>query len=229
MKEVILSKLKIEESGKISGFSRKKSFPKGIERLKKLTDSAAELFLEFGYEAASVDMLINRVGGSRRNIYEYFGGKEGLFSAVISEECKKIAEPLEELALSDNNIRATLVKFGEELLQATKNPRTLELHRLMISEGKRFPELSREIWFAGHHYGKAILEKWILYQQSQGKINGDFDASSLSYAFLHMITSETQLKMLSGGREPTPEQGTKIINLAVEMFITTATKLAKNN
>lgn len=192
---------------------------KGVERLKKLTDSATELFLEHGYEAASMDSLIQKVGGSRRNIYSHFGSKEGLFSAVITEECKKLAAPLESLVLSDTSIRQTLEKFGTELLHIIKQPRTLELHRLMIAEGKRFPHLSRAIWFAGHHNAKSILATWIQRQQDQGRLRGSLDASALSYAFIHIVTAETQMQMLTGELATTEEQDKSAVALGVMLFL----------
>lgn len=193
--------------------------PKGIERLRKLTDSATELFLEHGYEATSMDMLIQKVGGSRRNIYERFGGKEGLFSAVIAEECRKLAEPLESLTLEGACVRQTLEKFGAKILSIIKQPRVLELHRLMIAEGKRFPQLSRTIWSAGHHNAKCVLETWIQRQQGQGKLRPTLEASGLAYAFIHMVTGEAQLQLLSGGPRTTAQQDKSTIALAVSLFL----------
>lgn len=193
--------------------------PKGIERLRRLTNSATELFLEHGYEATSMDMLIQKVGGSRRNIYERFGGKEGLFSAVIAEECQRLAEPLESFTLEDGCARQTLEKFGAEILHIIKQPRVLELHRLMIAEGKRFPQLSRTIWSAGHHNAKSVLAAWIQRQQENGKLRPTLDASGLAYAFIHMVTGEAQLQLLSGGPCTTEEQDRSTVALAVSLFL----------
>ncbi|PWC14581.1 TetR/AcrR family transcriptional regulator [Brenneria corticis] len=201
---------------------------KGAERLKKLTSSATELFLEHGYEAASMDRLIQQVGGSRRNIYERFGGKEGLFTVVVAEECKRLAAPLESLVLSDTCIRQTLEKFGQELLRIIKQPRTLELHRLMIAEGKRFPHLSRAIWLAGHQNAKSILETWIQRQQAQGALREDLDASALSYAFINMVTAATQMQMLTGGAETTEEQDRNTVAISVTLFLAATTKDTDN-
>lgn len=199
--------------------------PKGIERLRRLRNSATELFLEHGYEATSMDMLIQKVGGSRRNIYERFGGKEGLFSVVIAEECKKLAGPLESLTLEDGCVRQTLEKFGEEILRIIKKPRVIELHRLMIAEGKRFPRLSRTIWSAGHHNAKSVLAAWIQRQQEQAKLRPALEASGLAYAFIHMVTGEAQLQLLSGGPCTTEEQDSSAVALAVSLFLAAAQEM----
>lgn len=210
----------MSSSPQYSVSSEKRLRPKGAERLKKLKDSATNLFLEHGYEATSMDMVIQKVGGSRRNIYERFGGKEGLFAAVITDECRKMAKPLEGLVLEDGCVRQTLEKFGKEILRIIKQPRVIELHRLMIAEGKRFPWLSQAIWSAGHYNAKCVLAAWIQKQQKHGKICSTLGASGLAFAFIHMVTGEAQLLLLSGGSCTTEDQDNRTIHLATSLFLT---------
>src|SRR3546814_17701069 len=47
--------------------------------------AAGQVFFEQGYAATSIDAIIERAGGSKRNIYSEFGSKEGLFTALVSE------------------------------------------------------------------------------------------------------------------------------------------------
>lgn len=51
------------------------------------------MFFEHGYAAASIDAVIERIGGSKRNIYTTFGSKEGLFTALVSENAEQIFGP----------------------------------------------------------------------------------------------------------------------------------------
>ncbi len=44
--------------------------------------SANELFLQHGYDAVSLDDIVNHAGGSKASIYKYFGNKDGLFTAI---------------------------------------------------------------------------------------------------------------------------------------------------
>ncbi len=55
---------------------------RGIERRLALLLSATELFLEKGYDAVSLDDIVNHAGGSKTSIYKYFGNKDGLFTAI---------------------------------------------------------------------------------------------------------------------------------------------------
>lgn len=59
---------------------------RGIERRLALLLSATELFLEKGYDAVSLDDIVNHAGGSKASIYKYFGNKEGLFAAICDHK-----------------------------------------------------------------------------------------------------------------------------------------------
>lgn len=55
---------------------------RGQERRLALLVNACDLFLERGYDAVSLDDIVNHAGGSKASIYKYFGSKEGLFTAI---------------------------------------------------------------------------------------------------------------------------------------------------
>ncbi|MGE7963995.1 TetR/AcrR family transcriptional regulator [Pseudomonas sp. NPDC089918] len=196
---------------------------KGAERLHSLTAAAAELFLDRGFHAVAVDDLIARVGGSRRNIYSHFGGKEGLFIEVVKQLCDELTKPLEELNIADDEVREGLFSFGRQLLQTVLQPRTLELHRLMVAEGKRFPELAQAVLHAGHFKAADILTSWI--EALQGKrshgLATHLPARTLAQQFVNMVVMEAQLRALAGlDPQPLPaDQIDAIVNGAVSTFL----------
>lgn len=173
---------------------------KGKQRLVDLTDVAAELFLERGFESVAVDELIARVGGSRRNVYSHFGSKEGLFIEVVTRLCEELALPLKQLNIAEHQSWDALTSFGRELLQTVLQPRTLALHRLMIAEGRRFPELAQAVLKAGHLNAASILAVWI--ESKRGKVrNGlgsHLPALTLAQQFIDLVVTEAQLRALVG-------------------------------
>ena len=126
--------------------------------MRSLTETASAMFLEQGYEAVSLDTLIARVGGSRRNIYSNFGGKEGLFVEVVKHLCAELAEPLWKLNIPEHNMHEALSLFAKHLLDVVLQPRALALHRLMIAEGHRFPQVAQAIHAAGHAQRRPLHE-----------------------------------------------------------------------
>jgi AcrR family transcriptional regulator len=172
---------------------------KGAARIDALTDMAVDLFLDQGYEAMSLDQLIARVGGSRRNIYRQFGGKEGLFMAVIASTCDAQATPLKSLhiPLSGDPAEA-LFLFGSALLDRVLLQPTLALHRLMIAESVRFPELAQTIWRSGHEQAADLLTEWIIHQQRAGVLRTAQSPDVLARQFVDLAVTDVQLRAQIG-------------------------------
>ena len=114
----------------------------------RLRTVAAPLFLARGYDRVSLDEIVRAAGGSKTNVYAFFGGKEGLFRAVIEGECREILAPLQQLDLDGLALEAGLSRLGKTLLDLVLSPRSVALFRLVIGETGRFPQLGA-VWFAG--------------------------------------------------------------------------------
>jgi AcrR family transcriptional regulator len=168
--------------------------PKGAARVDALTDMAIDMFLDQGYEAVSLDTLIAKVGGSRRNIYRHFGGKEGLFLRSITLMCEEQVAPLRSLRIPMNgNPAETLLLFGRAMLEIVLMPRTLALHRLMIAESSRFPELARTIWRSGHEQATIILADWVTHQQMAGALRRGMSPRVVARQFVDLAVADAQL------------------------------------
>src|SRR3546814_4083127 len=71
--------------------------PSPDDRRAAILEAAGQVFFEQGYAATSIDAIIERAGGSKRNIYSEFGSKEGLFTALVSESADRSEEHTSEL------------------------------------------------------------------------------------------------------------------------------------
>ncbi|GAA0820962.1 TetR family transcriptional regulator [Streptosporangium amethystogenes subsp. fukuiense] len=56
-----------------------------------LLDAAVQEFAEHGPQGARVDRVAARAGANKERIYQYFGNKERLFTAVLEAELAKVA------------------------------------------------------------------------------------------------------------------------------------------
>lgn len=194
---------------------------KGAQRLRDLTSVAAELFLERGFDGVAVDDLIDRVGGSRSTIYSHFGGKEGLFKEAMIRLCAEVAKPLEQLNIAGEP-SDVLPRLGRQLLKSALSPRTLALHRLLVNEGRRFPDVAQAMWDVS--YGKAvgILAAWIAQQQRPGQgLSSAVPAKSLAEQFISMVASNAKLRAASGLASAPLSDGEvdEIVSQAVSTFL----------
>ncbi|MEZ5091795.1 TetR/AcrR family transcriptional regulator [Nocardioides sp.] len=62
------------------------------ERRDQLIDVARAVFSERGYDGAAIEDIAARARVSKPVVYEHFGGKEGLYSAVVDHEVDLLLE-----------------------------------------------------------------------------------------------------------------------------------------
>jgi AcrR family transcriptional regulator len=171
--------------------------PKGEARLNAMLDIATQLFLEKGYEALSIDEIISRAGGSRRNIYGPFGGKEGLFQACILRLCEQLTGPIYDPGIDNSTLESHLHSLGLMFAEISLDARTLELHRLMVAEGKRFPQLAQKIYQSGRKRGADIVAPLIESQRHRLAASlTDATSYDLAEMFVSLVINETQLHAL---------------------------------
>jgi TetR/AcrR family transcriptional regulator, mexJK operon transcriptional repressor len=111
-------------------------------------EAAGRLFLEHGYPAVSMDMIAAAVGGSKVTLYNYFPSKEELFEAFVIEAGRGPASELLDIEIS-TNLPATLKAIGIAYLKLVTTPDVIALDRLIISEARRLPELTRIFYATG--------------------------------------------------------------------------------
>ena len=110
-------------------------------RLPGLLLNAAETrFLAQGYGTTSVEQIAADVGATKRTIYAKFGDKAGLFSAMA----KRIVERRRAWLSGEfpgTTVDERLTNFGMQLISLALAPDVLSLHRVILAEAYRFPEI----------------------------------------------------------------------------------------
>src|SRR5204862_7431885 len=59
---------------------------------RRILQAAIRLFATHGFHAVSVDQIVGKARVNKRMVYHYFGSKDALFEAALSEVYKRIAE-----------------------------------------------------------------------------------------------------------------------------------------
>lgn len=66
------------------------------EKRAAILGAAETLFVADGYQGASVDAIAARAGVSKRTVYDHFGGKDRLFSAVMAAVSASVVSAVDE-------------------------------------------------------------------------------------------------------------------------------------
>ena len=103
-----------------------------------IIQAATAVFQEMGYQAASMNRVAARVGGSKGTLYNYFSSKEELFAEVMILAVRPDgAKAFDEVINPGKKSLSTVLKrFGAAYLRFYLTPQMLEITRLAISEGK---------------------------------------------------------------------------------------------
>jgi TetR/AcrR family transcriptional regulator, mexJK operon transcriptional repressor len=185
-------------------------------RRQEIVRKAAALFIEKGYSNVTIDEIIRLVGGSKATLYARFGGKEGLFEAVIRQPCIDVTHAIDTDLEGD--VEAQLTQIARNFLRSVLSPKILELHRLMVSIGKTFPGVGSFFYESGPNTAYAIVAGWIAQQQAAGRIAAG-NPRQLAVLFLDMLIGEHQLALLTSPRRSTAKSIDATIRKAVSVFL----------
>lgn len=104
--------------------------------------TAKDVFLEMGFERASMDVVASRAETSKRSLYAHFESKEKLFLAVIELVRGLFLTRLKQPGdYSDKPVEA-LVLFCGQYLQTMLYAPSVQMCRISMTESERFPEQS---------------------------------------------------------------------------------------
>ncbi|MBC7443523.1 MAG: TetR/AcrR family transcriptional regulator [Ramlibacter sp.] len=129
-----------------------------IERRGQILDAALPVFLEYGFGNATVDRIAGAARVTKRTIYTYFGNKDGVFTEMQQRLAANVSgEPLQP---------ETLESLAVRIVYGLHSAQMIGLHRLVIAESLRFPELARKLHDNGDMWHIARLADHIRSEHS---------------------------------------------------------------
>jgi len=134
---------------------------------------ARTAFLEQGYAATSMSTIATQLGGSKGTLWAYFPSKEDLFAAVLDDVTASFRQNLEDALRPGRDCHTTLLDFSQRFLLKMLNPDTIRLHRLIVGEGGRFPEIGRIFYARGPQFVLERLSDYIRGRMDAGDLRAD--------------------------------------------------------
>ena len=111
----------------------------------RILDAARKLFLERGFEGASIDEIAEAARSGKPTIYARFRDKRALFTAVMMRDIlSRISEAKTEM-LTGATIEERLTNAASALLHWSLDSERIGLMRLAIAEAHRFPDLASTV------------------------------------------------------------------------------------
>jgi AcrR family transcriptional regulator len=181
----------------------------------QIVDAATELLLEQGFAATSIEAVCARAGVSKRTFYHRYADKAALVRAVVAQLIDAARPPAPAAATGD--VVAALRTLGAAVLDAALSPRIIALHRLIVAESHRFPELLDAVAVTGGR-DRVVAQIVELLQRAWPQL-GAADAAFAANQFLQLIVSLPQTRMLGLGQPLDAAQRAQWVARSVDLLV----------
>ena len=111
-----------------------------------ISEAAAALFLERGYQGTSMDDIAAAAHVSKQTVYTHYADKETLLRALVLANADRVEELVTSMASivrDANDVETGLRDLARHYLRFVIRPEVLKMRRLVLAESGRFPELAR--------------------------------------------------------------------------------------
>jgi AcrR family transcriptional regulator len=185
---------------------------------RQILDGAHKVFMDLGFDGASMGEIARAAGVSKGTLYVYFPDKCGLFEAIVESE---IADYSRELYNFDPTrpLIETLAEFGRAYVQILCRPGGGSASRTVMAIAERMPEVGRRFYnnVIAHTIGK--LAAYLEARAEIGDLTID-DCRLAALQFMQLCQGPTFMPFLfQAAPAPSAERTSDIVDSATRMFL----------
>jgi AcrR family transcriptional regulator len=111
----------------------------------RILDAARKVFLERGFEGASIDEIAEVARSGKPTIYARFRDKRALFTAVVTRDILARITEFESEVPTGTTIEERLTSAASTLVHWGLNSDRIGLLRMEVAEARRFPDLASTV------------------------------------------------------------------------------------
>src|ERR1700674_5523562 len=127
---------------------------------RQIIDGACRVFLQRGFDAASMGEIAREAGVSKGTLYVDFRSKEELFEAIVEAQCGLQGEQIFTFDANDRDVEAVLTRLGDAFVLFMCRTRGISPLRTVIAIADRMPELGVKFYQAGPARGIGNLKRY---------------------------------------------------------------------
>jgi AcrR family transcriptional regulator len=111
----------------------------------RILDAARKVFLERGFEGASIDEIAEVARSGKPTIYARFRDKRALFTAVVTRDILVRITEFKSEVPTGTTIEERLTSAASTLVHWGLNSDRIGLLRMAVAEARRFPDLASTV------------------------------------------------------------------------------------
>ena len=170
------------------------------QKRETILEAAVQVFIEEGFDNASMDRIAERANASKRTVYNHFSSKDALFHTVIAKFIGE-QQALKQITFDPaRSLEDQLSDFADAVLFMVNTPTHLGLSRILNAMFTREPEkaTAARAEFAPL---EDELERWIRDAAAAGRLEVP-DPALATKVFYGMIEGTLSYPALSGCVDP---------------------------
>ena len=185
---------------------------------RQILDGARKVFMDLGFDAASMNEIARSAGVSKGTLYVYFADKIRLFEAILENEAReqgKVAFNLDPA----RDVETTLREFGQAYMALLCRPGGGSWIRTVMAIAERMPEV-------GRRYYANVLEKLVNHLADYLKARvavGDLaidDCGLAASQFMEVCKASLFLPFVfQAAPAPSAERIDEVVDSATRMFL----------
>jgi len=185
---------------------------------RQILDGARKVFMDLGFDGASMGEIARAAGVSKGTLYVYFADKNRLFEAIVEEE------NLEQGKVAFNfdperDVTTTLMEFGQAYIQLLCRPGGGSAVRTVMAIAERMPEVGARFYTNVIAVTVARLSAYLKARAALGELAiDDFDLASTQFTQLCQASLFMPF-IFQVAPAPSRERIEQVIKSATRMFL----------
>lgn len=181
--------------------------------------AARKVFMRDGFGTASMDAIAREAGVSKATLYAHFSGKEALFAAIVRERCAGLVWIRAVAELDRLEPREALRRIARDFCELVHSPEVLAMHRVVLAEAPRLPEVGRVFFELGPVQLRLALASYLANATARGQLDVP-EPLRAAEQFTGMLIGHFHLGCLLGvTAAPSRQAIEQVVELDVELFI----------
>ncbi|WP_319436751.1 TetR/AcrR family transcriptional regulator [Mycobacterium sp. RTGN5] len=183
----------------------------------RLREAAVKVFLENGYDAATMVAIADAAGITKPTLYARYPDKRAVFLDVIPWAFSRAVQVDTPNTAEDEDLRTALVAVGRGALRQALNPDIVQLHKIARNEAHRFPEFG----LSAESLGWASRQQQVMDLLSRHVEAGAIDVDDIELTAEHFLAMVEVLpaRLADFGLYRTRKEEQRRLLHAVDLFL----------
>lgn len=166
--------------------------PSTLRKVRQICEAARAVFMEFGYDASSMEVIAKRAGVSKATVYAHFTNKEDLFEVLIRNECQNIRDSIYKPDPENEDVAGELRKMARNITDLFVRQDGLALYRVLVPVAPRFPHLGAIFYTEGPEIGRQTFSAYLREAERRGRLRMP-DPELAAEQFVSLIRGDLDL------------------------------------